>query len=549
MANYDDIANGLSILSNGISVFNSRSDGFAYGIKIKNSNDLKIESNNISSCGNTGFAIYIDQITGSHIKNNNLYENNAISSIIHSSNHSLDIQNSIDSSSDGDIIYLGNSLYSIKDSLIINKSISLIGGVLLDNIDSKSNRLISNDNPLFIVLAKSNAQNTVSLLNMTVILNDNDLFVLSIVNSSNSIDLDYSIINIKNNTFLKNNGLVDEKSVCLIKSIAERPLFKPIENICLENNNLMKNMNQVKYYLLNDSSYNEINFNNGIKTSIVATNLVCTALEESIYGKSAKYFKVKLSDDSNNSLSNKSIYLSYNNMIYNLSTDSNGIVKLPVSVNNYGIYTILISFLGDKDYSASFLSSKLTVNKQKASLVAPKKSYLLSSTKYLTATFKDINGKFIKNKKISFILSGKTYSAYTNSKGVAKVKVKANIAKTYTVTVKFAGDKVYSPISRSLKLYVKKVPTKLIVKNKSYKKSSKTKKLTATLKTKSGKAIAKRKLTFVVNGKKYTAKTNSKGVATVKVKVSKKKTYKFTVKFAGDATYLKVSKTAKLRIK
>ena len=96
---------------------------------------------------------------------------------------------------------------------------------------------------------------------------------------------------------------------------------------------------------------------------------------------------------------------------------------------------------------------------------------------------------------------------------------------------------------------MKKVPTKLIVKNKSYKKSKKIKKLTATLKTKSGKALAKKKLTFIVNGKKYTAKTNKKGVATVKVKVSKKKTYKFTVKFAGGSTYLKTSKKAKLKIK
>ena len=82
-----------------------------------------------------------------------------------------------------------------------------------------------------------------------------------------------------------------------------------------------------------------------------------------------------------------------------------------------------------------------------------------------------------------------------------------------------------------------------------YKKSKKVKKLTATLKTKSGKAIAKKKLTFIVNGKKYVAKTNKKGVATVKVKVSKRKTYKFTVKFAGDKTYIKTSKKAKLRIK
>ena len=167
----------------------------------------------------------------------------------------------------------------------------------------------------------------------------------------------------------------------------------------------------------------------------------------------------------------------------------------------------------------------------------------------MAATFKDINGKLIKNKKISFIISGKTYTAYTNSNGVAKLKVNVKVAKTYTVTVKFAGDNVYNPLSKTLKLYVKKVPTKLIVKNKSYKKSKKIKKLTATLKTKSGKAIAKKKLTFIVNGKKYTAKTNKKGVATVKVKVSKKKTYKFTVKFAGDSTYLKITKKAKLKIK
>lgn len=272
-------------------------------------------------------------------------------------------------------------------------------------------------------------------------------------------------------------------------------------------------------------------------------------MDKDIYGNRFGYFEVELMDENANRLSNKSIYISYNNAIYNLTTDSNGMVKLPVNINSYGIFNLLVSFLGDNEYSASFAPGKVTVNKQKASLSTPNKSYYVNVNKYLTATFKDINGKLIKNRKISFIVSGKTYTAYTNSKGVAKVKVNVKVAKTYTVTVKFAGDNVYSPLSKTLKLYVKKVPTKLIVKNKSYKKSKKIKKLTATLKTKSGKAIAKKKLTFIVNGKKYTAKTNKKGVATVKVKVSKKKTYKFTVKFAGDSTYLKTTKKAKLKIK
>ena len=475
-----------------------------------------------------------------------MHENNALVNIVHSNNPTKDIQNAIDNALNGDIIYLGNSLYTIKDSIIVNKSISIVGGILLDNIDSSSNQLLSSDDPLFIVAGK----NTVNFTNMTVILNNNDLFILSLLkNSTNSVDVDCPIVSVKNSNFTKNNDAVEESSIYLAKEISERPLFEIANGINLENNDLIENMNQIKYYLYNDSDSNEINFNNGVKTFILPVHLICTALDKNIYGNMFGYFEVELMDENANGLSNKSICISYNNAIYNLISDSNGKVKLPVNINDYGISNLLVSFLGDNEYSASFAPGKVTVNKQEASLTAPNKSCYVNANKYLTATFKDINGKLIKNKKISFIISGKTYTAYTNSNGVAKVKVNANVAKTYAVTVKFAGDNVYSPLSKTLKLYVKKVPTKLIVKNKSYKKSKKIKKLTATLKTKSGKALAKKKLTFIVNGKKYTAKTNKKGVATVKVKVSKKKTYKFTVKFAGGSTYLKTSKKAKLKIK
>ena len=156
-------------------------------------------------------------------------------SIIHSSNPTKDIQNAIDSAKDGDIIYLGNGLYSIRDSIIFNKSISIIGGILLDNIDSSSNQLLSSDNPLFIISGK----NTVDLINMTVILDNNDLFILSLFeNSTNPTGLDIPIVNIINNTFLKNNDDVEESSIYLVKSISERPLLESLNNINIENNNL-----------------------------------------------------------------------------------------------------------------------------------------------------------------------------------------------------------------------------------------------------------------------------------------------------------------------
>lgn len=94
-----------------------------------------------------------------------------------------------------------------------------------------------------------------------------------------------------------------------------------------------------------------------------------------------------------------------------------------------------------------------------------------------------------------------------------------------------------------------KQKTKLKVPKKTYKKSSKSKKIVIILKSASGKPLAKKKVTFKLNGKKYTARTNKKGKATVKVKLTAKKTYKFKVKFAGDSKYAAVSKKSSIRIK
>ena len=58
-----------------------------------------------------------------------------------------------------------------------------------------------------------------------------------------------------------------------------------------------------------------------------------------------------------------------------------------------------------------------------------------------------------------------------------------------------------------------------------------------------------KKISFTVNGKTYTGTTNANGVASVKVSISKKGTYSFTAKYAGDNTFATVSKSGKLTIK
>ena len=112
---------------------------------------------------------------------------------------------------------------------------------------------------------------------------------------------------------------------------------------------------------------------------------------------------------------------------------------------------------------------------------------------------------------------------------------------SYDVIVNCAGDGNYNSSVTTKTFKVSKIPTKITTKAVTYKTTIKTKKLTATLKDKDGKAIAGKYVTFKVNGKTYKVKTNSKSVATVNVKLTTAKTYKFTVTFAGDSKYAKSS--------
>ena len=95
-----------------------------------------------------------------------------------------------------------------------------------------------------------------------------------------------------------------------------------------------------------------------------------------------------------------------------------------------------------------------------------------------------------------------------------------------------------------------KTTPKLVASKKTFKVKVKTKKYAVTLKNNAGKAIAGVKLTIKIKGKTYTAKTNSKGKATFKIKNLKKKgNYQATVKFGGNGQYNSVSKKVKITVK
>ena len=89
--------------------------------------------------------------------------------------------------------------------------------------------------------------------------------------------------------------------------------------------------------------------------------------------------------------------------------------------------------------------------------------------------------------------------------------------------------------------------TKIKAPTKKFKKSAK-KKLTVTLKSASGKKLASKKIIVKINKKTYKAKTNKKGQATIKIKLKKKGSFKYSATFKGDKYYYKTAKNGKVKI-
>ena len=171
-------------------------------------------------------------------------------------------------------------------------------------------------------------------------------------------------------------------------------------------------------------------------------------------------------------------------------------------------------------------------------------SVVYSASGKYQANIKDINGNAVTSGKVTFyILDGKKQILKKEAdikNGVATLPYKITQGvKTYKIKT------VYNKASVTKKLTVKHIVSLKTIK---VKKSAKKVTIQANLAKVNGKYLKNKKVTFKFNGKKYTAKTNSKGVAKVTIKNTVLKKLKVGKKITYQATYMKdtVKKTVKV---
>ena len=163
-----------------------------------------------------------------------------------------------------------------------------------------------------------------------------------------------------------------------------------------------------------------------------------------------------------------------------------------------------------------------------------------NSGKYYKAVITISPSEYGEYMPVVFKINGKKVaSVKTSEYGVAKFKITQKPG-TYKVRIELSGAYAEYKITVKHAISLKTVKVK---------KSAKKLVLKATLKKVNSKSVKNKKIVFKFKGKKYTARTDKKGVAKVTIKKKVLKKLKVGKKVTYQATYLKdtVKKTVKIK--
>ena len=277
-----------------------------------------------------------------------------------------------------------------------------------------------------------------------------------------------------------------------------------------------------------------------INTKITVSNM-------NTYPNSGATFTATLKDEYGNPLAGKTIKISLNGNTLTRTSDSKGKVSLPIKLASEKTYTISLIFNGDDEYNKTSAKASIVVKKTGQKIVSSNKAFAPNKASYYSIALKDENNKAIANKYVKFTINRKTYSVKTNSKGIAKVKIKLSVKKKYKISIKSAATKKYRAMTKTNYITIKTLKQKISSSNVRYAPKS-VNYYSISLKDQNNIAIANKKITVKIGTKTYSKKTNSKGTVKIKINYSKKGTYKVTIKSPKTKQYIAKSKANKIVI-
>ena len=302
----------------------------------------------------------------------------------------------------------------------------------------------------------------------------------------------------------------------------------------------------------NTEGNDSLSSNNGIATVSASQQDVVGAdsnvsstidISKTVQAKSiTKYYKgttpyiATFLDASGKVLANAKVKITVNGKSYTKTTNAKGVASLGINLKP-GTYKV-ISENPVTGYKLTTTFKILTT------ITASDVSKVYTDGRKFSAKFYKSNGKVLAKKTIKFKLKGKTYKVKTDKNGVAKLSLKKLKKGTYKI-ISYNTDGLSK--TNKIKVY-NKVSSSLTTKYYAFYKSDK-KKIQVKLLNGLGYSPQKGKIIKIkINGKNYYKKTNSKGVATLKLPSLKKGVYTVKYKFAGNTRYKASSATNRVAI-
>ncbi len=300
----------------------------------------------------------------------------------------------------------------------------------------------------------------------------------------------------------------------------------------------------VEAYYAGDDNFKECSLTDSFDVLKVKTRIIIDTIDNlDVIG----YLK----DENGNPIINMNVTCSINDNTFSVLTDADGRFK----VTALSSCSVKFEFKND-NYGSSEASIILNDIKpvRKATEIEVDHEFTRYANDYNAGErggmfyfiLKDGEGNILVNKTAKIGINGVIYTVVTDSEGKSGLQINLAKSTAYTYAIAYLGDDNYNASFAVSKLNLIQKPLTITPKKTSYTftASAKNKYVEATLTTIKNEFDGKmylstgKKVTLTVNGKTYTASAGKNGAIKFNIgSLTKKGTYKVTIRYAGDATY------------
>ena len=248
-------------------------------------------------------------------------------------------------------------------------------------------------------------------------------------------------------------------------------------------------------------------------------NVKISAPDVKMHYKDGSKFTVTLKDEKNKVMKRALLKITIDGKTYKKRTNSKG--KASISLNlKSGKYTVTTTFDETTKYHKQSATSTVTI---KSTIHAKDFSKYYKNKAQYSATFYKKNGKLLKKTRIKFKWNGKTKSVKTSTKGVAKLAIDW-IPGTYSISM--VNPKTSETVTKTITINPLIETSDLTMKEKDGSK------FTVKVLNSYGRGSANKMVTLNVDGKTFTLKSNSNGIASQEIDLPAGK-YSITTEYNG----------------